>query len=148
MLKDIIILKNKKIKYKYKVLYKFIGGLSLIKDEIKTFRLKNINMNNSYCIIYNNEIFLNNLYIIKYNKYNSLNKIYKKRNIKLLLNKCEILKISKKIKNSKFLLMPYKIFLKNNNLAKIVIYICKFLKKKNKKNNRRKNIYYNEEYGI
>ncbi|XBT18721.1 MAG: SsrA-binding protein [Candidatus Shikimatogenerans sp. Tcar] len=130
MINNILILKNKKIKFKYKILNKFIAGLSLFKDEIKFFRSKNINMNNSYCVIINNEIFMNNFYIIKYK--NNVNKSFKKRNIKLLLNKNEILKISKKIKINNYYLMPYKIFLKNNNLAKIVIYICKILKKKKK----------------
>ncbi|XBT18216.1 MAG: SsrA-binding protein [Candidatus Shikimatogenerans sp. Tser] len=129
-MKNIIIIKNKKIKIQYKMLKKFIAGLVLIKDEIKNIRNKNLNINNSYCIIQNNEIFINNINFIHY-KCN--NKYYKRRNIKLLLNKFEILKISKQIKIYNYSIIPYKIFLKNNILAKIVIYICKSLKKYDKR---------------
>ncbi|XBT18487.1 MAG: SsrA-binding protein [Candidatus Shikimatogenerans sp. Tder] len=145
MKKNIFIFKNKKLKFKYKILNKFIAGLNLFKDEIKFIRSKNININNSYCIIYNNEIFINNFYIIKHNN-NIKNKYFKKRNIKLLLNRNEILKISKKIKVNNYSLLPYKIYLKNNNLAKIIICICKIYKKKYNKNKKKNNNYINDFY--
>ncbi|XBT18405.1 MAG: SsrA-binding protein [Candidatus Shikimatogenerans sp. Tduv] len=135
-MKNIIILRNKKIKYNYQLYNKFVAGMVLFNNEIKYIRLKNINIINTYCYINNNEIFINNLNI--YNNFNK--KKYIKRNIKLLLNKYEILKIKKILQSNKYNIIPYKIFLKNNCLAKIVIYICRLIKKNyKKKNNKFKN---------
>ncbi|XCC45331.1 MAG: SsrA-binding protein [Candidatus Shikimatogenerans sp. Ttur] len=128
------IVKNTLLKYKYNIYKKYIAGIVLLNNEIKYIRLKRINIINSFCLIKNNEIFMYNFIFI--------DKKIIKRNIKLLLNNKEILKIKKYIKINNLLIKPYKIFLNKKNIAKLIIFICEY---KIKKNNNKK---YKKKYNI
>ncbi|XBT18866.1 MAG: SsrA-binding protein [Candidatus Shikimatogenerans sp. AspAUS03] len=126
------IIKNKNIKYNYKIIQKYIVGIVLKAIEVKLIKLKLINILKSYCVIKNLEMYLYNCYFINHKFTNYKYKF--KRFIKLLLNKKEIIKINKLVKQFNYLILPYKIFLNNNNKIKIIICICKYLNKKDIRN--------------
>ncbi|MDH3003793.1 MAG: SsrA-binding protein [Candidatus Shikimatogenerans sp. JK-2022] len=118
---------NKKAYYNFFLIKKYNAGMVLLSNDIKLIRKNKINLNQSFCKIYNNEIFLFNI------------KINNKNKIKLLLLKKEILKINQILKfNNKLTIIPTKIFFSNNGYAKIEIYIAKkkkiYDKKKKNKN--------------
>ncbi|WGH27566.1 MAG: SsrA-binding protein [Candidatus Shikimatogenerans bostrichidophilus] len=102
---------NKKAFYDYYLINKFNAGLVLSGKLVKLIRLNKININNTYCKIINNEIFILN---------------FNKKKIKLLLTKKEIYKINQKLKfNNNYTIIPTKIFFSINGYVKIEIYISK-----------------------
>lgn len=61
-----IILNNKKAFYDYFLDKKYIAGIQLLGNEVKSIRLKKVNLQNSYIKIENNEIFVFNMFVEKY----------------------------------------------------------------------------------
>ena len=84
---------NKKASFKYFLLKKYIAGLVLSGSEIKSIRLKKVNIGGSFCTFLNNELYANNIFIESYVNSSSFEK--EKNKIKLLLNKNELIKIKK-----------------------------------------------------
>ncbi|QTX03086.1 SsrA-binding protein [Candidatus Phytoplasma luffae] len=125
------ILANKKAFYDYFLDKKYIAGIKLLGNEVKSIRLKKVNFENSYVNFENNEIFVFNMLISKYNLCNSFDHD-ETRKKKLLLNKREILKIKGEIKKKGFSLIPVKI-ISVRNLLKLEIYLAKGKKKYDKR---------------
>lgn len=118
-----IVSTNRKANFNYLLLEKYTAGLVLNGYEIKSIREKKVNINDSYCVIIKNEIFIKQLYIGQYTHNNTLPcDEYRLR--KLLLNKNEIIKIKNKINNSNTII-PTSIFINEKGLAKINIAIAK-----------------------
>ena len=78
----------------------------------------------SFCIIFNDEIWVKNIYISKY-KHDSSELHNPNRNKKLLLNKSEISKIIKAINEKGASLIPTKLFINEKGLVKIQVAIGK-----------------------
>lgn len=116
------ITENKKARFNYKILELYECGIALIGSEVKSLREKHVNINDSYAILKNNEIFLLHMKIQQYkNQTHDFCDISRTR--KLLLKKTEIKKIKKQL-DKKFSLIPTQIYLKNN-LIKICLAIAK-----------------------
>ena len=66
-------IRNKKASYEYQFIDKYVAGIVLQGSEIKSIRLGKVNLQDSYCTFFNNEL-LNDLIITTYNKliYNAL----------------------------------------------------------------------------
>jgi len=111
---------NRKAKYSYEFLETFVAGMVLRGTEIKSIRMGLVNMSDSYCIFVNGELFVKNLHISEYiggNIYN--HEILRVR--KLLLNKKELQRLQKKVKESGLTIIPYKVFTSERGHAKIEI---------------------------
>jgi SsrA-binding protein len=80
---------NKKAYYEYFVLKEFVAGIQLVGSEVKSLRNGDANLQDSYCYVFDNEVFIKGLYISK-NKMSSYNNHEEKRDRKLLLTKKEI----------------------------------------------------------
>ena len=98
---------NKKCKFEYELLDSYIAGIQLNGPEVKAIRDNKISFNDSFCSIENNEIYLNKFHISI--KDGGENDFLRKR--KLLLNKKEIIKIGKDIKEKGLTVVPSSIFL-------------------------------------
>ena len=114
---------NKKAKFKYFLNKKYIAGLVLKGSEIKSIRLKNVNLESSYCSFNNKELYVNNIIIKPYKNSSQFNK--NRTQIKLLLNRIELNKLKKEINNVGATIIPYKIFINEKGIAKIEIYTSK-----------------------
>ena len=122
--KNHIITTNKKASFSYTLSDFFICGIQLKGSEIKSIRLKQVNISESYCIIEKNEVFLKNMDIEKY-KFCSEESYNSKRQRKLLLNKTEIKKIKKSLDEKGMTLIPIKLLITEKGFAKIEIAIGK-----------------------
>ena len=71
-----------------------------------------------------NELFLRNMYIADYENGSHYNH-ESKRDRKLLLNKIELSKLNKKLKNKGLTIVPIKLFISDNGWAKINIALAK-----------------------
>ena len=124
-----IIIVNKKASFKYILKKKYVAGLVLTGLQIKTIKAKKIVIENSYCNFINNELYVFN--IVFGNLFAEKKSSSK---IKLLLNKFELKKIQLETNQVGSTLIPTKIFINDNGIAKIEISIAKGKKLYDKRN--------------
>ncbi|MDZ4752067.1 MAG: SsrA-binding protein SmpB [Flavobacteriales bacterium] len=117
-------IKNKKAEYKYFVLDSFIAGIQLTGSEIKSIRGGKANITEAFCKIRNREMFLVNAYISPYADA-GYSQHKERRERKLLLNKTEILKIERKLKDTSMTVVPLRLFINEKGLAKMEIALAK-----------------------
>ncbi|MEZ0180151.1 SsrA-binding protein SmpB ['Camptotheca acuminata' phytoplasma] len=121
MIKTILV--NKKVSYDYFLEKKYVAGIQLLGNEVKSIRLKKVNFDNAYVNCENDEIFVYNMFISKYDFSNKFDFV-ENRKKKLLLKKREILQIKNKIKIKGLSVVPTKI-ISDRNLLKLEIYLVK-----------------------
>lgn len=113
-------LKNRQATYEYFIETRFEAGMILLGTEVKSLREGKASFNDSYCLIHKGEIWLKSLHIAEYS-HGTVNNHEPLRDRKLLLQKREIKKISEKLKEKGFTLVPLRIFFNEKGLAKIEI---------------------------
>ena len=123
-MKKPIEIKNKKASFSFRLTEHFTAGIQLKGSEIKSIRNRDVIINDSYCILIKGEVWVKNVHISKY-KQDSTDLHNPNREKKLLLNKSEVKKIIKSIDEKGMSLIPTKLFINDNGLAKIEIAIGK-----------------------
>lgn len=119
-----IYIKNKKASLEYELFDKFVAGIVLKGTEIKSIRNNKVSMSDSYCSFINNELWMKNLHISEY-KTAGLNNHDPKRERKLLLNRKELEKISRKVKIKGMTIIPITLFINEKGKAKLEVAIGK-----------------------
>jgi SsrA-binding protein len=117
-------IKNKKAFFEYEILDKYIAGLQLQGTEIKSIRAGKASLPDSYCQLYKGELYVKNLHISEY-KFGSLNNHEAMRERKLLLQKRELQKLERKLKESGLTIVPLRLFMTDRGLAKLEIALAK-----------------------
>ena len=117
-------IKNKKAKFEFEFLENFTAGIQLFGTEIKSIRNNKASIAESYGIMIKDELFIRNMYVGDYENSGHFNH-ESKRDRKLLLNKIELNKINKKLKNKGLTIVPTKLFIGKNGWAKIEYFYCK-----------------------
>jgi len=114
---------NKKAYHDYFILEKIEAGIELFGTEVKSIRLGNVNLKDSFCAVKNGEIFVLGMHISPYEKGNIFNRdpIRPKR---LLMHKREIMRLFDKIKKDGLAVVPLSIYLKDS-LVKVEIGLAK-----------------------
>lgn len=113
-------IKNKRASYEYFLLQKFEAGLMLKGTEIKAIRLGSANLNDAYCYVRKNEVFVKNLFISEYSQGSYYNHDAR-RERKLLLNKTEIRKIERRLSEKGFTLVPTRLYINERGFAKLEV---------------------------
>lgn len=124
MSQDKVNIKNKKAYFEYEILEKFAAGIILKGTEIKSIRQSKASIKEAYCIIQNDEVFIRNMFVNEYENGNIYNH-EPKRDRKLLLNKTEINKLSKGVKQKGNTIVPLHLFINSKGYAKIEIALTK-----------------------
>ena len=119
-----IIATNKSASFEYFIEDKYEAGIVLEGNEIKSVRLGNVNMNDSFCFVRGNDVSVKNMHIALYDKSDSFSTKDTRRDRKLLLHKSEIAKIAGKINRQGYTLVPLKLYFKDA-LVKMEIALCK-----------------------
>ncbi len=114
-----IIANNKKAYPEYFIEEVYEAGIVLQGTEVKSLRLGNVNIKESFCRIKNGEVFINNMNISPYEQGNRENHD-PTRVRKLLLHKAEIAKLTRKVEEKGLTLVPTKIYFKDSR-AKLEI---------------------------
>ena len=118
-------IQNKKAKFEYNLLDKYVAGIVLTGTEIKSIRSSKASLSNSFCEFNDkNELFVVNMLIEEYENESNYNHKPKQRR-KLLLNKNELNKLFKEVKNSGLTIIPIRLFINEKGLAKIQISLAK-----------------------
>jgi SsrA-binding protein len=126
-------IKNKKASYEYSFLEKFTAGIQLTGTEIKSIRDSKVSIAEAYCHIKNGELFIKGMHIAEYDpaSYNNHDPL---RERKLLLNKGELKKLEKKLKNKGLTIIPIRMFINENGYAKLEIALAQGKKLHDKRN--------------
>ena len=106
-----IIAKNSKAYHDYFIEEKFEAGIALAGTEVKSIRLGNVNLKDSFCIIKEGQLSVLGMHISPYEKGNIFNKD-PRRPRRLLMHKREIMKLFGRIKQDGYSLIPLAIYFK------------------------------------
>lgn|SRR5690554_490582 len=131
-----VVARNKKATHDYFILEKFECGIVLTGTEIKSIRAGKVSIQDAYCNIKNDELYIINMHIAKYEQGNIFNH-QETRNRKLLAHRREIRKMFGKITQEGLTIIPLQVYIKNG-LAKIEVAICKGKKKYDKREDLRR----------
>lgn len=118
--KNPVNIKNKRAKFEYQLLDKFVAGIQLGGTEIKSIRNGKASILEAYCVVEDGQVFIRNMHITEYENA-SFYQHKPRADRKLLLNKREIDKLDKKIKQKGFSIVPLRLFINNKGLAKLEI---------------------------
>lgn len=119
-----IVSKNKKAGFQYEIFEKFTAGIILTGSEIKSIREGQINFVDSYCVFIGHQLFIRGLHIAEYSHGGYANHV-PVHDRKLLLNKSELSRLQKKVKEKGFTIIPMSCFLTEKGIAKIEIAISR-----------------------
>ncbi|MPM55697.1 SsrA-binding protein [bioreactor metagenome] len=106
-----IIAKNSKAYHDYFIEDKYEAGIELAGTEVKSIRLGNVNLKDSYCLAKDGEMTAHGMHISPYEKGNIFNKD-PRRPRRLLLHRREILKLYAKVKQDGYALVPLAVYFK------------------------------------
>ena len=92
--------------------------------EIKSIREGKVSLDEAYCSFVDGELFVINMHIAEY-KFGTYNNHEPKRDRKLLLNKKELKKLTNKVKEKGFTIIPILLFVNEKGLATLEIGLAK-----------------------
>lgn len=126
-------IQNKRARFEYTLLDKYVAGLQLSGTEIKSIRNSKANLSDSFCSFKEDELFIVGMHIDEYEFGNYANH-HPKRDRKLLLNRQELDKIRKKLKDVGLTIVPLRLFINDKGWAKLEIAVAKGKKLHDKRN--------------
>lgn len=117
-------IKNKKARFSYFLEDEFIAGIQLNGAEIKSIRNGKASITEAYCKMERGEMWVLNMYIAEYPNSGYIQQ-EPRRKRKLLLQKKELKKLDKKLKNVGVTLIPTLLFIADSGYAKLKFSIAK-----------------------
>ena len=117
-------IKNRKVTFEYELIEKWIAGIKLTGTEIKSIRGGKVNLTESYCQFFGGELYVKNMHISEYD-FGTCNNHEARRDRKLLLNRKELNKLEKKVKESGLTIVCVKMFINERGLAKLEIALAR-----------------------
>ena len=125
-------IKNKKATFEYEILETFTAGIQLQGTEIKSIRESKASLIDSFCQFFKGELYVKNLHIAEYFFGTHFNH-ESRRERKLLLQKKELQKLERKLKESGLTIIPLRLFMTDRGLAKLDIALAKGKKQYDKR---------------
>jgi len=125
-------IKNKRASFDYEFIDTYTAGIVLTGTEIKSIRLGKASLVDTFCYFAKEELWVKNMHISEY-FYGSYNNHIARRDRKLLLNKKELVKLQRSIKDAGFTIVPVRMFINEKGLAKVVIALAKGKKQYDKR---------------
>lgn len=117
-------IKNKKALYRYFLLEEFVAGMVLSGSEIKSIRAGKANVAEAYCKLKGDELFVINMSIAPYTNAGYAQHP-ERRERKLLLERTELNKIQRKLKDTGITVVPTALFINEKGWAKLKIALAK-----------------------
>ncbi len=125
-------IKNKRASFDYEFIDTYTAGIVLTGTEIKSIRLGKASLVDTFCYFSNGELWVKNMHVAEY-FYGSYNNHTARRDRKLLLNKKELLKLQRGVKDNGFTIVPTRLYINEKGLAKLVIALAKGKKQYDKR---------------
>jgi SsrA-binding protein len=117
-------IQNKRARFEFHLMENFVAGIVLSGTEIKSIRNGKASILEAYCVFVNDEVWIRNMHIAAYENGSFYNHS-PKADRKLLLNRKEIGKIEKFLKDKGNTVVPIKMFLSEKGWAKMEIALAK-----------------------
>lgn len=117
-------IKNRKARFEYEFLDTYTAGIVLAGTEIKAIREGKASIAESFCEFSNGELFVINMTVQEYSHASHFNHNPKSER-KLLLNKRELKKLEKEVKNSGLTIVPLLLFTNEKGYAKLNIALAR-----------------------
>lgn len=121
--KSNIRIENKKARFEYIILDRYVAGIQLFGTEIKSIREGKASLVDSYCAVEHGELYVKQMHIAEY-RFGSYANHEAKRDRKLLLQRKEIRKLEKATKDTGKTIIPLVLFINDRGLAKMEIALC------------------------
>ncbi len=123
--KNNINIRNKKARFNYEMLDKYIAGVQLVGTEIKAIREGRASLSDSFCEFNDRgELFVVNMDINEYS-HGTFNNHLPKRERKLLLNKRELKKLKREVDKNGLTIVPLRLFITEKGWAKMEIALAR-----------------------
>jgi SsrA-binding protein len=124
-MRNTVNIRNKKAKFQYEIIDKYTAGIKLVGTEIKSIRQGKASIAESFCEFNDKgELFVVNMTIEEYSHASHFNHRPKSER-KLLLQKRELRKLQKEVKNTGLTIIPLRVFLNDRGYAKMVVALCR-----------------------
>lgn len=117
-------IKNKKASYTYFLTDEFTAGLVLSGSEIKSIRGGKASITESYCRFDQGELWVHNMYVAEYPNAGYMPQDPRQKR-KLLLQRTELKKLEKKVKDVGVTLVPTLLFISKSGYAKLKFSVAK-----------------------
>lgn len=110
------IVNNRKAYFEYHILEEFEAGIVLLGSEVKSIRMGNVTLADSFIYLKSGEVWIKNFKVARYKQTHISEKHEENREKKLLLTKNQIIKISRMMEDKGVTCVPLQVFIKNNKL--------------------------------
>jgi SsrA-binding protein len=117
-------IRNKKAHFRFFLEDEFLAGIQLTGTEIKSIRSGKASIVESFCKMKKGELYVVNMYIAEYENGGYINH-KPRRDRKLLLNKSELLKLDRKLRDQSATIIPLEVFINDKGLAKMKIALAR-----------------------
>ncbi len=115
---------NRKARHDYTVLETVEAGIVLTGTEVKSLRLGNANLTDSYAMVRNGEVWLLGTHVSPYER-GSYSNVDPRRDRKLLLHRKEIRKLAARSSETGVTLIPLRLYFTSTNIAKVLLGVCR-----------------------
>lgn len=106
-----VVAKNSKAYHDYFIEEKYEAGIELAGTEVKSIRMGNVNLKDSFCVIKDGQLSVLGMHISPYEKGNIFNK-EPRRPRRLLMHKREIMRLFGRLKQNGLALIPLTVYFK------------------------------------
>lgn len=117
-------IRNKKARFKYFLEDEYVAGIELTGTEIKSIRSGKASIVEAFCKFKKGELFVVNMYIAEYENGGYANH-KPKRDRKLLLNRTELFKLEKRLRDQSATIVALEVFINDRGLAKMKVALAK-----------------------
>ena len=117
------IAQNRKASHDYYIEDRLEAGIELCGTEVKSIRLGNVNLKDSFCVYKDGEMLIHGMHVSPYEKGNIFNR-EPVRPRRLLLHKREINRLHAKMQQDGLTVVPLSLYLKNS-LVKVEIAVAR-----------------------
>jgi SsrA-binding protein len=117
-------IRNKRAGFEYILVESFIAGIQLLGTEVKSVRDGKVNIADAFCFFKKDELYVRNMHIAEY-AHGNINNHEPLRIRKLLLKWRELERLSGKVKERGYSIIPVRMFFNEKNICKIEIALAK-----------------------
>ena len=125
-------IRNRRAGFDYEFLENYTAGVVLAGTEIKSIRAGKASLADTYCYFNRGELYVRNMHVAEY-FWASFNRKDPKRDRKLLLNRKELNKLERAVKEKGLTIIPTRLFISENGYAKLNIALAKGMKEYDKR---------------
>ncbi|RZK37687.1 MAG: SsrA-binding protein SmpB [Hymenobacter sp.] len=117
-------IRNRRASFEYSFLETYTAGIALTGTEIKSVRQGKVNLQDAYCLLLNDELYVRQMNIALYSEGTHYNH-EPLRDRKLLLTKRELRRLAETLKDQGLTIVPIRMFTTDRGFAKLDIALAK-----------------------